>query len=126
MIVTRRKLKKSVICPITHQFKAVIVCAYDCKKKCEEYKRNVTINTLERFVEKHPEYQLVGEVMAKAKSTKKIQTEKMFWIKDEEGKIQEVAESEIYANPKEYLDKEIFEKPLYEYEVVVSLKKKKL
>ncbi|MEA1972384.1 MAG: hypothetical protein U9N34_03695 [Candidatus Cloacimonadota bacterium] len=124
MKVERRKLKKSVICPITHQFKAIIVCAYDCKTKCELYQRNVTSKTLDIFIEKHPEYELIGELMPKAK--KKSTAEKIFWIKDEEGKIQEVTENEVMKNPKEYLDKDIFDKPTYEYNVIISLKRKKL
>lgn len=58
--------------------------------------------------------------MATKKTSKK---EKRFWILNKDKTFTEVSEKEVLDNPQEYLDKEIWEKPPYRYEVVISLKR---
>jgi len=50
---------------------------------------------------------------------------KVFWVLDEDKKVIEVQEKEIMNNPQQYLDKEIWDKPPYKYEVVIALKRVK-
>ncbi len=73
------------------------------------------------FIEKHPEYELVGELMAaeKAKKTK----ENTFWVVTGENQYEEVTEKEVMKNPQNYIDKQIWQKPPFRYEVVITLKR---
>jgi len=50
--------------------------------------------------------------------------EKEYWIVLSEGNFVVATESEIIANPAEYLNKPMYEKPKDQYEVVVCIKKK--
>lgn len=116
----KRKDQNLIICPRTKQFTDLIVCAASCKSRCEEYYKTISYEVLEKFVQQHPEYKIVGEIMATKKTSKK---EKRFWILNEDKTVTEVSEKAVLDNPQEYLDKEIWEKPPYRYEVVISLKR---
>lgn len=118
----RIRNKNIIICPRNKQFTDLVVCAANCKNKCSLYFEKIDIHILEYFVLTHPDYIIVGEIMPKSKTNSK---EKIFWILDEEKRVTEVKESEIINNPQKYLDKEIWEKPPFRYEVVISLKKVK-
>lgn len=50
-------------------------------------------------------------------------TEKSYWVIVGDQQFKEVTESELMENPREYLDKEIWDKPPNQYEIVISLKK---
>ena len=120
--MARRKLKDntSLVCHKTRQYKDIYSCALNCRDKCDGYFEMVTLERLEEFVEKHPEYVITGELMAKP-----TPNEKKFWIVDNNNLIQEVTEKEILENPKEYLDKQIWDRPPSKYEVIISLKRVK-
>lgn len=60
--------------------------------------------------------------MAEKKSTQKV---KKFWVLDSEKKVVEVEEKEIIDNPQAYIDKEIWDRPPYKYEVIIALKRVK-
>ncbi len=119
-----RKDNTSIICPRSRRFESIYVCAVNCRKKCQKYKSNITIKALLDFVQNHPEYVIVGEIMPTKKvvSTKK---EKMYWVIEEENRFREVSEKELMENPIEFLNKQIWDCPPNEYELVISLKKKK-
>ncbi len=51
--------------------------------------------------------------------------EKHYWILSEDNQVKEVPESEIMNNPREYLGKQIWDKPPFQYELVISLKRVK-
>lgn len=126
-------MKKSIICKKNQRFESIFVCAINCRDKCINYKNTINIQILRRFVENHPQYEIIGEIMpTNNQKSKKIDTatpkktdEKSYWILDSEGKVKEVAESEIINNPSDFFDREIWEKPPYQYELVISLKRKK-
>jgi hypothetical protein len=65
--------------------------------------------------------------MATKKKIKDTDTKKIkyYWILNEDQKIQEVSEDEIINNPKEYLGQEIWDKPPNQYEIVITLKRKR-
>lgn len=50
---------------------------------------------------------------------------KHYWVLDEDRKVIEVSEEEIINNPKQYLSQEIWDKPPNQYEIVITLKRKK-
>ena len=61
-------------------------------------------------------------------ATKKVEptkNEKLFWVVDKDNHFKEVTEKELMENPLEYLQKQIWDRPPNEYELVISLKKKK-
>jgi hypothetical protein len=116
----KRKDQNLIICPRTKQFTDLIVCAASCKNRCEEYYKAISYEMLDKFVQQHPEYKIVGELMATKKTSKK---EKRFWVLNDDKTFTEVSEKELLDNPQEYLDKQIWEKPPYRYEVVISLKR---
>lgn len=130
MAIIRRRIVKSIFCPKKKRYESIYSCALNCKKKCEAYHNNITIGSLQKYCEKFPDYEIIGVLMPK-KTTPKVVSdsakpkEKLFWIIGEDNTYQEVAESEIIANPKEYLSKEIWEKPPNEFEIVIALRKKK-
>ena len=109
-----------IICPKTKQFTSLVVCAASCKDRCEIYLNSITLEILTKYVENHPEYKIVGELMVTKKTTEK--KEKKFWIVTGDTFV-EVTEKEIMNNPKQYLKKQIWEKPPFRYKVVISLKK---
>jgi len=122
----RRKIKENknlVVCPKNRQYTDIIVCAATCdyRRFCKVYREKITLETLLEFIEKHPEYELVGELMAaeKAKKTK----ENTFWVVTGENQYEEVTEKEVMKNPQNYIDKQIWQKPPFRYEVVVTLKR---
>ncbi len=51
--------------------------------------------------------------------------EKKFWIVTGENQYIEVTEKEIMKNPQKYIKKQIWQKPPFRYEVVVTLKRVK-
>ncbi|MDY6915889.1 MAG: hypothetical protein SVM86_06210 [Candidatus Cloacimonadota bacterium] len=58
--------------------------------------------------------------MATKKTSKK---EKRFWVINKDKTFTEVSEKEVLDNPQEFLEKEIWEKPPWRYEVIISLKR---
>lgn len=122
MRVRKRKNPNLIICPKTKQFTDLVVCAASCDRRlqCKEYRQRISVETLEKFVEGHPEYKIIGELMAGKKVTTK---EKTFWVVNEDNTLQEVTEKEVMENPKEYINKQIWEKPPFKYEVVITLKR---
>ncbi len=118
------KDKTSIICPRSRRFESIFVCAVNCRKKCHIYKSNVDIKALLDFVENHPEYELAGEIMA-TKKVEPTRKEKVYWVVEDDNRFTEVKESELMNNPVAYLDKKIWDRPPNEYELVISLKKKK-
>ena len=123
MRVKKRKNQNLVVCPKNRQFTDLVVCAASCdrKMKCEEYTSKITVEILVQYVEEHPEYEIIGEIMA----TKKTESKKIFWVIDADKKVSEVTEAEVMNNPILYKDMEIWDKPPYKYEVIVTLRKKK-
>ena len=117
-----RKDKTSLVCRKTRQYKDIYSCALNCRDKCVLYKNKVTLAQLQEFVEKHPEYVITGELMATKASSPK---EKRYWIVFGENQFKEVTEKELVANPQEYIDKQIWDKPPFKYELVISLKRVK-
>ncbi|MCD4796319.1 MAG: hypothetical protein K8R49_04000 [Candidatus Cloacimonetes bacterium] len=49
--------------------------------------------------------------------------EKKFWIVTGENQFEEVTEKEIMKNPQKYIKKQIWQKPPFKFEVVVTLKR---
>lgn len=121
--IVGKKNKHLVVCPKNKQFKDLVVCAASCDRFCSQYMSNIRLEVLEEYVQNHPEYKIIGVIMAGQKSveTKK----KIFWVLDENKKVVEVEEKEIIDNPKAYLDKEIWDRPPYKYEVIIALKRVK-
>lgn len=122
----RRRIKENknlVVCPKNKQYTDIIVCAANCEYRrfCKVYREKITLETLLGFIEKHPEYELVGELMAaeKVKKTK----DQTFWVVTGENQYEEVTESEVMKNPQNYIDKQIWQKPPFRYEVVITLKR---
>ncbi len=121
--IKRRKNQGLIICPKTKQYTDIIVCAAACREKCRIYKDAVSLELLLEYVEQHPEYKVIGELMA---TTKKPQAQgNKYWIISEENTVVEVSEKEIMENPQEYIDKQIWQRPPYKFELVISLKKVK-
>ena len=114
----------SVICPRNKRFQSIFVCAVNCRNKCSVYKTNVNIKALLDFVQNHPDYVIAGEIMA-TKKVEPTKNEKLFWVVDKDNHFKEVTEKELMENPLEYLQKQIWDRPPNEYELVISLKKKK-
>lgn len=54
--------------------------------------------------------------------TKKV---KHYWVLDQDNRVQEVSEKDIINNPKDYLSQEIWDRPPNQYEIVITLKRKK-
>lgn len=119
----------TIICHKSKRFENMIVCASQCLKRCDLFKRFFNINLLLEYIEQHPDYEIIGELMAQAKSTVKntvianTPKEKLYWVITD-NTFEEVGESELIKNPVNYLGKVIFEKPKDQYELIVSLKKK--
>lgn len=123
MRIKVKKNKNLVVCPKNRQYTDIIVCAATCdyRRFCKVYREKISLETLLEFIEKHPEYELVGELMA-AEKTKKPK-EQTFWVVTGENQYEEVLESEVMNNPQKYIDKQIWQKPPFRYEVVVTLKR---
>ena len=79
---------------------------------------------LEQYIQLHPEYEIIGELMPEQKLKPKPK-EKSFLTKNKDGLFMEVSEKTIINNPKEYMESEIWEKSPNQYELVVSLRRKK-
>lgn len=103
-----------------------MVCAASCDKRCDLYVEKINFNILEKFIAKHPEYIIIGEIMAKEKVTVKKNDVKIYWVVDENKKVTEVKESDIINNPQKYLNKQIWDRPPYKYKVIIALKKVKV
>ncbi len=125
MRVKKRKNQNLIVCPRTKRFTDLVVCAASCdfKMKCSEYISKIDIEMLEQYIIDHPEYEIIGELMVKKKE---VTEQKMLWVVDSEKKVVEVTEKEIMENPLKYQDKEIWDRPPYKYEVVVTLKRTKV
>lgn len=54
---------------------------------------------------------------------KKVPAVKMYWVINDDKTVVEVTETEIRNNPQEYITKEIWDRPPFRYEVLISLKK---
>lgn len=80
---------------------------------------------MEQFCKLHPEYEIIGEIMPDKKTKPPVKAEKTFLIKNSDGAFLEVKENQIISNPKEYLGSEIWEKSPNQYELVISLRRKK-
>ena len=119
-----KKIKKSLICHKTKRFESIFVCAANCRDHCSAYAENICIEALEYYVQQYPEYEIIGEIMPQAITPKKVKTEKLYLVKDADGKFSDVPEGEIMKNAKEYMNKEIWEKSPNQYELVVTLRKK--
>ncbi|MCF7859061.1 MAG: hypothetical protein K9N07_07040 [Candidatus Cloacimonetes bacterium] len=122
----RKQIRKDinlVVCPLNQQHTDIIVCAASCNERrfCKEYRKKITNEMLLEFIANHPKYKLVGELMPTGKTAKSI--EKTFWVVSKDNQIEEVTEKELMTNPEKYLKKEIWQKPPYHYELVVSLKR---
>lgn len=117
--------KNLIVCPKNKQYTDIVVCAANCpnKRYCSIYKEKISLEVLMSFIEKHPDYILIGELMPTKTSKPKEPT---FWIVNADNQLSEVTESEIMQNPQNYLDKQIWQKPPFKYEVIITLKKIKV
>ena len=118
-----RRIKKSqslIVCPKTKQFTDLIVCAASCGERCSLYRSTITYEVLLNYVEKHPEYKIIGELMQTQKTGTK---ETKFWIINKDNTVEEVSEKDIMNNPKPFLKKQIWQKPPYRYKLVITLKR---
>jgi len=119
------KNKTTLVCPHNKRFESIFVCAINCPNRCQQYLDNVDLAILEEFISLHPEYEIKGELMATTKTDSTAKKVKHYWTIDDEGKVEEVSEQDIIDNPQEYFEKEIWDKPPYQYEIVIALKRKK-
>lgn|SRR5690554_1867733 len=121
------KTKTTLVCPLTRRFESIFVCALNCPDKCQLYIENISYELLEEYIETYTDYEIKGVIMATKKKIKDTDTKKIkyYWILNEDQKIQEVSEDEIINNPKEYLGQEIWDKPPNQYEIVITLKRKR-
>ena len=119
--------KTTLICPLTKRFESIFVCAINCHDRCRQYLENVDISVLEEFVQLHPEYEIKGEIMPVSKNTSNTDKKKVkeYWIIDDENRVEEVTEEEILGDPQKFFNKNIWDKPPNQYEIVVALKRKK-
>ena len=122
----RKQIRKDinlVVCPKNKRHTDIIVCAASCEDRryCKEYRSKITNEILLDFIEKHPKYKLVGELMPTGKTVKK--DENIYLVVSEDNQVEEVPEKEIMDNPQNYLKKQIWLKPPFHYELVVSLKR---
>ncbi len=118
----------TIICHKSKRFENIIVCASSCHQRCNLFKKFFNINLLLEYIENHPEYEIIGELMPQGKTSQKAQKEtlvkgKLFWVITD-NTFEEVTEHELISNPANYLNKTIFEKPKDQFELIVSLKKK--
>jgi len=125
-----KKDKSTLICPQTKQFTKIFVCALNCKNKCRKYIDNIDLEIFHNFVEKHPQYEIIGELMAKKTETKtakidKDEMQKIYWVTFDDKTYEEVTESEIKNNPEKFLKTKIWDKPPHQYDLIISLKRRK-
>jgi len=119
----KRKNIKLVVCPRNKQYTDLVVCAASCQHrfKCKPYLEEISLELLQNYIEQFPDYKIVGEIMPAEK--KKATAEKMFWVINDDKTVVEVTEKEIKSNPQDYITKEIWDRPPFRYEVLISLKK---
>ncbi len=120
--------KTTIVCPQTKRFESIFACALNCQDKCRIYLDNIDYSLLEEYIEAYPDYEIIGVLMAKKTiitDTDNKKRVKKYWVLDNDKKVVEVAESDITTNPKEFLSKEIWDKPPNQYEIVIALKRKK-
>jgi len=117
-----RQNKNVIICPKSKQFTDIIVCAANCAENryCEEYRKKISLDILLDFVEAHPNYKLIGELMA-TKETKSKETK--LWIMNKDNQVEEITEKEVLNNPQKYIKAQIWDKPTFKYEVIIKLKR---
>ncbi|MCF7911706.1 MAG: hypothetical protein K9M99_04200 [Candidatus Cloacimonetes bacterium] len=118
-----KKNRNLVVCPHNKQFKDLVVCAACCDKFCSQYIEGIKLVELQKYVEEHPEYKIIGVIMAGQKTAPS--PKKLFWVIDSDKKVREVEEKEIINNPQAYLNMEIWDRPPYKYEVIIALKRVK-
>ncbi len=82
----------------------------------------ISLELLQNYVEKFPDYKIVGEIMPTEKKKTTAQVKK-YWVINEDKTVEEVTEADIKNNPQEYITKEIWDRPPFRYEVLISLKK---
>ena len=125
--MSKNKDKTTLICPLTRRFESIYVCALNCSDRCHLYINGITYELLEEYVNQHTDYEIKGEIMPTKKKITDTDSKKVksYWILDENQKVTEVSEDEIINNPKEYLSQEIWDKPPNQYELVITLKRKK-
>jgi len=121
------KKKTNLICPLTRRFESIFVCALNCPNRCKLYMDSVSYEMLSEYIQSYPDYEIKGELMPTKKKITDTDTKKVkhYWVLDKDQKVQEVSEQEIIDNPKEYLSQEIWDKPPNQYEIVITLKRKK-
>jgi hypothetical protein len=122
----RRKKRNDrlIVCPKTKQFTDIVVCAASCQNRCSVYRMTITLEMLLKYIEEHPEYEIIGEIMPE--KTKPKVKENKYWIVDDQNVVQEVSEKMIMKNPQEYLGKQIWQKPPFKYDLVITLKRVKV
>ena len=121
------KKKTNLICPLTKRFESIYVCALNCPNRCRLYVESISYELLEEYIQSYPDYEIKGEIMPTKKKITDTDTRKIkhYWVLDKDRKVQEVSEDEIINNPKLYLSEEIWDKPPNQYEIVITLKRKK-
>ena len=115
-----------ILCKKTKKFENIIVCTYQCLKRCEEYKQQFDIELIKKYLELHPEYEMKGVIMSSSEKTMPTNQskEKIYWIISGDNQYTEVTESEIINNPADYIGKPMFEKPKDQFEIVVTIRRK--
>ena len=122
----RRKKRNDrlIVCPKTRQFTDIVVCAASCHQRCSVYRNTITLDMLLKYIEEHPEYEIIGEIMPeKAKPKSKVNK---YWILDDQNVVKEVSERVIMNNPQDYIGKQIWQKPPFRYDLVITLKRVKV
>lgn len=117
----------NLICPLTKRFESIYVCALNCKQRCQVYIDSIDISLLEEYIKLYPDYEIKGELMPAKKpiTSADVKKAKTYWVIDNDNKVEEITEKDIINNPQLYLDREIWDKPPNQYELVITLKRKK-
>ncbi len=121
----KKRNERLVVCPRTRQFTDIVVCAASCQNRCSVYRETITLDMLQKFIEEHPEYEIIGEIMPEKAKAKAKTKENKYWIVDDQNIVQEVSESMIMKNPQDFIGKQIWQKPPFKYDIVITLKRVK-
>ena len=122
----KKRNERLIVCPRTKQFTDIVVCAASCQSRCSIYRETITLEMLQNFIEKHPEYEIRGEIMPEKTKPKPKAKENKYWILDEQNLVKEVSENMIMKNPQDYIGKQIWQKPPFKYDIVITLKRVKV
>ena len=122
----KKRNDRLIVCPRTKQFTDIVVCAASCQNRCSIYRETITLEMLQNFIEKHPEYEIIGEIMPEKTKSKPQVKENKYWILDEQNVVEEVSEKMIMKNPQDYIGKQIWQKPPFKYDIVITLKRVKV